>query len=52
MNMLDTIATGDYTGADLIEDEGFFVGNGMEDVTKGIDAMYEVIKNLVCKVYQ
>ena len=47
MNMLDYIADGDYSGADLIEDEGFFVGNGMEDVTKGIDAMYDVIQKLV-----
>ena len=47
MNMLDYTATGDYSGADLIEDEGFFVGNGMEDVTAGIDAMYEVIQKLV-----
>jgi len=47
MSMLDYIADGDYSGADLIEDEGFFVGNGMEDVTKGIDAMYDVIQKLV-----
>ena len=47
MNMLDYTATGDYSGADLIEDEGFFVGNGMQDVTGGIDAMYEVIQKLI-----
>tara|TARA_X000001382_G_scaffold37503_1_gene25047 strand:- start:25606 stop:26766 length:1161 start_codon:yes stop_codon:yes gene_type:complete len=47
MSMLDYTATGDYSGADLIEDEGFFVGNGMQDVTQGIDAMYEVIQKLV-----
>ena len=47
MSMLDCTATGDYSGADLIEDEGFFVGNGMQDVTQGIDAMYDVIQKLV-----
>ena len=47
MSMLDYTATGDYSGADLIEDEGFMVGNGMQDVTKGIDAMYDVIQKLV-----
>ena len=46
MNMLDYTADGDYSGADLIEDEGFMVGNGMQDVTKGIDAMYEIIQKL------
>jgi CDP-6-deoxy-D-xylo-4-hexulose-3-dehydrase len=46
MNMLDCITNGDYTGADEIEDEGFFVGNGMKDVSEGIDAMYEVVKKL------
>ena len=47
MNMLDYIDNDDYAGADEIEDEGFFVGNGMQDVTQGIDAMYEVVKKLV-----
>jgi CDP-6-deoxy-D-xylo-4-hexulose-3-dehydrase len=47
MNMLDYIADGDYTGANEIEDEGFFVGNGMQDVSEGIDKMHEVVQQLV-----
>jgi len=47
MNMLDYIDNGDYSGADEIEDEGFFVGNGMQDIRAGIDAMHKVVEKLV-----
>ena len=46
MNMLEYIDNKDYEGADEIENEGFFVGNGLQDISKGIDAMYEVVKKL------
>lgn len=46
MNMLDYIDNKNYTGADEIEDEGFFVGNGMQDIKSGIDAMYDVVRKL------
>ena len=46
MNMLDYIDNKNYTGADEIEDEGFFVGNGMQDIKSGIDAMYDVVEKI------
>ena len=47
LESMDYIAEGTYEAADEIEDEGFFVGNGLEDVTKGIDVMYNTIQKLL-----
>ena len=47
LESMDYIAEGTYEAADEIEDEGFFVGNGLEDVTKGIDVMYDTIQKLL-----
>ena len=47
MRDLDFIASGQMTAADDIHDNGFFVGNGSELLTAGIDKMYEVISSFV-----
>ena len=47
MRALDFIDNNDYTAADDIHDNGFFVGNGSQDVTEGINKMYEVISSFV-----
>jgi len=39
-------AKGTYEGAEEIESEGFFVGNGVQDIKEGIDAMYDTIVKL------
>jgi CDP-6-deoxy-D-xylo-4-hexulose-3-dehydrase len=43
MRDLDYIDNQDYSAADDIHDNGFFVGNGSEDIRHHIDNMYEVI---------
>jgi CDP-4-dehydro-6-deoxyglucose reductase, E1 len=47
MRDLDYITSGEMTTADDIHDNGFFVGNGSQDVTAGINKMYEVIAGFV-----
>ena len=37
----------DYPGADDIHDNGFFVGNGSQDVKAGISKMYDVMTSFV-----
>ena len=43
MRDLDYIDNQDYSAADDIHDNGFFVGNGSEDIRLQIDRMHEVI---------
>ena len=43
MRDLDYIDNHDYSAADDIHDNGFFVGNGSEDIRHHLDNMYEVI---------
>ena len=43
MRDLDYIDNQDYSAADDIHDNGFFVGNGSEDIRQQIDRMHEVI---------
>jgi len=43
MRDLDYIASGEMTAADDIHDNGFFVGNGSEDIIDRIDKLYSVI---------
>jgi CDP-6-deoxy-D-xylo-4-hexulose-3-dehydrase len=43
MRDLDYIASGVMTAADDIHDNGFFVGNGSEDIINRIDKLYSVI---------
>jgi len=49
MKELEQVHTGVlvYEGADDIHDNGFFVGNGSEDLSRGIDKMHDVMKKLV-----
>jgi CDP-6-deoxy-D-xylo-4-hexulose-3-dehydrase len=47
MRDLNYITNGKYEAADDIHDNGFFVGNGSELLTAGIDKMYEVISSFV-----
>ncbi len=47
MKNLEFIVSGHMTAADDIHNNGFFVGNGSQDVTAGIDKMYEVITGFV-----
>ena len=47
MRDLDFIASGQMTAADDIHDNGFFVGNGSQDITESIDKLYEVISSFV-----
>ena len=47
MRDLDFIASGQMTAADDIHDNGFFVGNGSQDITEGINKLYEVISSFV-----
>ena len=43
MRDLDYIASGEMTAADDIHDNGFFVGNGSEDIIDRLDKLYSVI---------
>jgi CDP-6-deoxy-D-xylo-4-hexulose-3-dehydrase len=43
MRELDYIASGEMTAADDIHDNGFFVGNGSEDIIDRLDKLYSVI---------
>jgi CDP-6-deoxy-D-xylo-4-hexulose-3-dehydrase len=43
MRDLDYIASGEMTAADDIHDNGFFVGNGSEDIIDSLDKLYSVI---------
>ena len=47
MRDLNYITNGKYEAANDIHDNGFFVGNGSELLTAGIDKMYEVISSFV-----
>ena len=47
MRDLDYIKNGDFTAADDIHDNGFFVGNGSQDITEGINKMYEIMSSFV-----
>ena len=47
MRDLDFIASGQMTAADDIHDNGFFVGNGSQDITESINKLYEVISSFV-----
>ena len=47
MKMMDYYANGEYTSAEDIEENGFFVGNGTTDIKKGIDKMYETIVKIL-----
>ncbi len=47
MRDLDFIDNKDYTAADDIHDNGFFVGNGSVPIKDEITKLYEVISNLV-----
>ena len=40
-------AKGLYEGAEEIESEGFFVGNGVQDIKEGIDVMHDTIEKLI-----
>ena len=40
-------AKGLYEGAEEIESEGFFVGNGVQDIKEGIDVMHDTIVKLI-----
>ena len=43
MRDLDYINNNNYNAADDIHDNGFFVGNGSQDVTKGLTEMHNTI---------
>ena len=45
--MQQHVTSGTFNGANEIEKEGFFVGNGVQDVSKGIDVMYDTIQTLL-----
>jgi CDP-6-deoxy-D-xylo-4-hexulose-3-dehydrase len=47
MRDLNYIQNGDFTAADDIHDNGFFVGNGSQDITEGINKMYEIMSSFV-----
>ncbi len=47
MRDLNFIASGQMTAADDIHDNGFFVGNGSQDITESINKLYEVISSFV-----
>ena len=47
MRDLDYIDNKDYTAADDIHDNGFFVGNGSVPIKDEINKLYEVITNLL-----
>ena len=47
MRDLDFIVSGQMTAADDIHDNGFFVGNGGQEITEGINKLYEVISSFV-----
>ena len=47
MRDLDFIDNNNYTAADDIHDNGFFVGNGSVPITNEIDKLYEVISEFV-----
>jgi len=47
MRELDYIKNGEFTAADDIHNNGFFVGNGSQDITEGINKMYEIMSSFV-----
>ena len=47
MRDLDFIDNNNYTAADDIHDNGFFVGNGSKVINEPIDKLYEVISSFV-----
>ena len=47
MRDLDYMASGQMTAADDIHDNGFFVGNGSQELVDEIDTLYEVISSFV-----
>ena len=47
MRDLSFIVSGEMTAANDIHDNGFFVGNGSQDVKEGIDKMYEIMSSFV-----
>ena len=47
MRDLDFIDNKNYTAADDIHDNGFFVGNGSVLINEPIDRLYEVISSFV-----
>ena len=47
MRDLDYIDNNNYEAADDIHDNGFFVGNGSQDITEGINKMYEIMSSFV-----
>jgi len=48
MRDLDYINNNNYNAADDIHDNGFFVGNGSQDVTKGLTEMHNTIVDHYC----
>jgi hypothetical protein len=47
MRDLDFIDNNDYTAADDIHENGFFVGNGSVPITNEINKLYQVISSFV-----
>ena len=47
MRDLFFIVSGEMTAANDIHDNGFFVGNGSQDIKEGIDKMYEIMSSFV-----
>ena len=47
MRDLSFIVSGEMTAANDIHDNGFFVGNGSQDIKEGIDKMYEIMSSFV-----
>jgi CDP-6-deoxy-D-xylo-4-hexulose-3-dehydrase len=47
MRDLNFIVSGEMDAADDIHDNGFFLGNGSQDLTQGINMAYEVINSFV-----
>jgi len=47
MRELDYIDNNNYEAADDIHNNGFFVGNGSQDITEGINKMYEIMSSFV-----
>jgi len=48
MRDLEYIDNNNYDAANDIHDNGFFVGNGSQDVTKGLTEMYNTITDYYC----
>ena len=47
MRDLEYIDNNDYSAADDIHDNGFFVGNGSVQIKSQIDKLYEIISSFV-----